>query len=399
LPGYKNPRYFDRQEAFPGIQSQIRGSVEDVDRVIAELIAKVEELKAALTELCRVKVAELGQLKAELSRNVEKALTEVESSLAEEHPRLAPYAALFRDVIESPRPVPLFTYQLEISSHAPFQISYAKIKPQDVPKASSIAATSCPRPPDTNKPTKYFASVCYDSLTLLEISTQQVSQHRLTTNFKGGASFVEMDQRLLMCLGSKPASTATFALDIITYIMTPLQHLSIAREAPGVAKCAGSVYAFGGIDGGERSQNTCEKWNLEGGRWWNTSNSMKHPRAYFTPCLFKACLYLMTTFTQSPVEMFRCETETFEELPIAMPKQLRFGWRSVSFVADEQLCVLTEGEQVARWNIERSREFQVQSTKRACWSTQPPQRDGDQVLIAYDGQVVKFNLVTFSFVA
>ena len=381
-----------------GIQSQIRGSVEDVDRIIAELVAKVEELKAALTALCRVKVAELEQLKAELSRDVEKALMEVENSLAEEHPRLTPYAALFRDVIESPRSVPLFSYQLEINSLAPFQISYARVKPQDVPTASSIATISRSRSSDVNKPAKYFASVCYDSLTLLQISNQQVSQHRLTTSFKGGASFVELDQRLLMCVGCKPASIATLALDIITYVLTSMQPMSIAREAPGVAKCAGSVYAFGGIDGGERSQNTCEKWSLEGSRWRNTT-SMKHARAYFTPCLFKTCLYLMTTFTQSPVEMFRCETETFEELPISMPKQLRFGWRSVSFMADEQLCVLTEGEQMARWNIESSREFQVQSTKRVCWSTQPPQRDGAQVLIAYDGQVVKFNLDTFSFVA
>ena len=214
LPGYKNPRYFDRQEAFPGFQSQIRGSVEDVDRIIAELVAKVEELKAALTALCRVKVAELEQLKAELSRDVEKALMEVENSLAEEHPRLTPYAALFRDVIESPRSVPLFSYQLEINSLAPFQISYARVKPQDVPTASSIATISRSRSSDVNKPAKYFASVCYDSLTLLQISNQQVSQHRLTTSFKGGASFVELDQRLLMCVGCKPASIATLALDI-----------------------------------------------------------------------------------------------------------------------------------------------------------------------------------------
>ena len=360
----------------------------------------MEELKTALTALCREKVSELAQLKAELGRDVEQALREVETSLAENHPRLTSSAALFRDMVERPRSIQLFTYRLECSSQAPLVLKFGRTKLREDPKASPKPQISAPPAPlpEAKKRSNYFASVSYDNLTLYDLNSKQTSGHRLTANLKDGCSFIELDQTLLLCLGSKPASTAASALDLTTFHLTELQALSEAREAPGVGECNAFIYAFGGIEDSGKILNSCEKWSLAGGRW-SSVQSMKYPRAYFTPCQYQARLYLMSTLSHSAVEVFLSETEAFEELAIVIPGQLRLGWRSVAFVAHGELCVLTEGEQVARWKMESSAEFQVSNTKRPCWSTQPPRREGEEVLIAYDGQVVKFNLETFAFVA
>ena len=55
-------------------------------------------------------------------------------------------------------------------------------------------------------------------------------------------------------------------------------------------------------------------------------------------------------------------------LPVGLPGLLEFG-RSVSFVADGEVIVLTECRQMAGWRVDTETEFRVSATDRECWQS------------------------------
>ena len=111
LLSYKDPRYFDRQEAFPTIQAQARQGVTEVDRAVAEYSALVERvIKEIRTSSNRV-IEQLKGIKTTLSADVESALEEVERTLAEQQPLLrSKYGGVFRALVEKPAPFQLFLF-------------------------------------------------------------------------------------------------------------------------------------------------------------------------------------------------------------------------------------------------------------------------------------------------
>ena len=109
--------------------------------------------------------------------------------------------------------------------------------------------------------------------------------------------------------------------------------------------------------------------------------------------------YLAGTYAKDhrAVESFSPLTESFTVLPISLPAQLQLCWNSVSFIANGELCVLTNNKQMARWRVESESEFRLMDIDRKCWSNQQPVIVGTQALIALEGRVVKFSLETYSF--
>ena len=157
---------------------------------------------------------------------------------------------------------------------------------------------------------------------------------------------------------------------------------------------------FGGTDG-KVNLRSCEKMDLSDKRWTDIW-SMTHARGSFTPCHFRSLLYLVSCWREGgrspPVETFNPVTEAFTVLPITLPPQLTLSGRSVSFVANEELCVLTYEKQMARWKVDTEREFRLSDTGEVMWSLQQPVIVGSLLLIACEGGVKQFSLETYTYV-
>ena len=127
---------------------------------------------------------------------------------------------------------------------------------------------------------------------------------------------------------------------------------------------------------------------------------MHYPRSSFTPCVFKALLYLASTWAKDhrAVESFSPHTETFTILPVSLPAELQLDCASVAFVSGGELLVLTEKRQMARWKIGNKGSFRVSATDRGCWSHHPPLIVGAEVYIAKGWKVEKWSLETDRFV-
>lgn len=376
---YKNPRFLTRLEAFPHVREGAINCIEQVDRAIEELTERVKELQAGLSVLCTEKVKELLEIKDCLTRDISIALEEVEKTLAEEEPLLlSQYGPLFRECTEKSAPLQLFTYSIE--TYPPQTLLCVNSR---LPTAQELSFV--PR----------LAGVFKNEAFIYEVKSQIITRHALTVNFGSGGSFVELDRNRLLCVGASPASSAVYTLDLTTFELSRVSSLSIPRCAAGVAKLNSQIHVFGGVDGTETGLRACAKLDLTDKRWTGIGN-MAHPRAYFTPCHFRSLFYLITSWKCPPIETFCIETETFTVLSVSLPPQL--AGASVAFIANEELCVLTEKKLMARWKVNTGGKFRVSYTDTVLWSNQQPLLVGSLALIVYCGCVWQFSLESYSFI-
>jgi hypothetical protein len=243
-----------------------------------------------------------------------------------------------------------------------------------------------------------FASVYNNQVEVLDLRTQQTTQHTISVNFSVGGSYLELDRNTLLCIGARPPSSAVYALNLLTFQLSPLPALSIPRNAPGVAKAVGNIYAFGGFypPNHLKSSEKCSLVNKQ----WQPIASMQHARSDFTPCIFRDLIYLVDGKEHRTVESFCPLTETFTVLPISLPTRFAYDSDTAAFVANGELCLLTHRKQLARWEIVAGNEFRMFKTDRACGSSQAPLIMNSLVLIASssNGKVEKFSLESYSFI-
>lgn len=237
-----------------------------------------------------------------------------------------------------------------------------------------------------------FAAVFNDTIELYNIHSQQSTWSRLPVNFGWGGSFIALDRITMLCIGAYPAATAVYSLDLSSLQLIAMPPLFTPRAAAGVAIAASFVYVFGGYDN-PNYLNSCEKYSLKTKNWLPL-RSMNHRRSHFTPCSFRHLIYLACP-TPTPIESFNPETETFIDLPLSFPRQPHL-FSSLAFVAYEELFLLTNSKQMARWKINEERQFRISTTLKECWSTQPPLVLDSMVLIACTGRVQKFSLELFA---
>ena len=240
-----------------------------------------------------------------------------------------------------------------------------------------------------------FLYVCLvkDSVSILNLESNQTTNHRLPVNFDTGVSYVMLDPYTLLCLGA--STTAVFALSLTSFQFTSLPPLQVSKFRPGLIKIARCVYVFGG---GAPDNKSCEKYCIAPSRWQGLS-SMHFPRYGFTPCATGQVIYLAGALPASSqaVETFNCETEEFTVLSVSLPAQLRYS--SVAFIANGDLCLLTAHKQFASWKIGVDKEFRLSLSDRECWSTQPPLATDSLVFIASvpSRKVEKWDPKTHSF--
>ena len=272
---------------------------------------------------------------------------------------------------------------------SPAQIPFKQVKPSPPPVREEVKQETLPtRGLGSGK----FAAVYFNKVELYDLATQQSVRHNLAVDFGDGGSYIELDSNTLLCVGGFPAAARVVSLDLNSLQLTPLPSLRTPRCGAGVGKIAAWVYVFGG-----QGQASCEKYHLQD-RQWQALASMHHPRSHFTPCVFGALIYLISTSEHRAIETFDPSSEVFTLLSVSLPQQLRLNSRSVAFVSSGEVCLLTNDMQKARWKIETEREFRLSTAGRNCSSTQLPRIVGQVVLIASSGRLEKFSLQSYSFV-
>ena len=242
--------------------------------------------------------------------------------------------------------------------------------------------------------TQLFPCICDCFLRLYNPDTQLITKFPLDVNLVG-STFISLDTNNVLCLGRRPASTGVYDLILTSLQLVVLPGLSTPREAPGAVSCwkTGCVYAFGGY-GHPNDLASSEKYSLSDKRW-EELGAMQEPRSYFTPCHYRALIYLVGY--AAAVETFNPTTEAFALLPLTLPLQLS-DTRSVAFVNHGDLYLLTSTKQAGVWKVDSEGEFRRWRTGETCWSTHQPLVVGSVVLIAWAGKVLKFSLESNSFV-
>ena len=378
-PYYKIQGYAERLqmrlEHFPHVRMQALQQVTCVDKAIQEFTSEIEKAICELEMYRNATLDELNKVKTELGKEIEAALEEVEGTLVQDQPRLTTrYAPLFWAQAEQLQSFELFSYSLKAF---PPQTMVAL----DFQLHSSLFFQ-----------TNLFAAVLGEKLEIYDLNTQQTSRHTLTQAVFGGC--IPLDRETLLFVGEE-----VMTLDLLTFQTTTQAPLLSPRIWPGIAKVGNDVFAFGGQNSDLKILTVCEKWNLQDKRWTRLRN-MHHARNCFTPCHFNSLIYLVSTIVKDhrAVEVFNPGTETFKVLLIPLPAQLVLGCCSVAFVANGELCLLTNNKQKACWKIESECDFRLSYTSRKYWSNQQPRIVGTQVLIACNGRVVKLNLELYNFI-
>lgn len=358
---------------------------------IDQAIAGIERCKVTFIDYFENKINELKKHRISLSKNIAAALEEVGLSLADEQPLLlTKYGSLFRKCTENAGVFPGPSFNLSISSINAINGELGVLTGRE------IISVRCDF--DQDLPAR-LTGVFNDCAFLYDVAEQQLSRHTLSVNFNNGGSYVELDTNTVVCVGANPPSSAVYLLELSSFQLRSLAPLSTPRQSPGVAKTENNLYAFGGWNGNAMLK-TCEKMEFSSHLWTDLRESMAYPRSNFTPCLFRSLFYLVSAnFDLRTIETFDLNTETFAVLPVSLPSELILAKASVAFIYNGELCLLTEGKQMARWEINSAREFRLSNTGEIIWSNQQPLIVGSTAYIACLGDVKRFNLKSFSVVS
>jgi len=200
-----------RTEAFAQVRELAWSSVGQAGQLIEQYTAEVEQAIQALRTQLQQIVANLNEVKTELTWQVQVSLEEVEQTLPEDWPQFnSKYGAAFRQLLESPQPIDLFVF-----SSQPFALPTLTTR---ILSPAEIARDK-------------FVAVYNNGVEVLHLRTQQVTQHALPVNFSVGGSFLELDRNTLLCVGARPSSAAVYALNLLTFQLNPLPRLSVPRNA------------------------------------------------------------------------------------------------------------------------------------------------------------------------
>lgn len=356
-----------------------------IDTEINEIILNAKNKSRLFNEKFQTQLAALRQMKEELERDTEQALNEVEATLLVELPQFTTkYALSFRVLLENNSPFRLFSVDIQTSDEPSITVNAQNLLLDGLAEQTTA-------PADSQIGT--FAAVQGKRVELYNVQSGEAVTYTLSVNFGIGCSYVQLDNSTLLCIGAKPTDKEVYKLDLRSRTLAPQPSLRLSRQGAGVAKAASFVYAFGGSDG-SKARSSCEKYGIQS-RLWQGLRDMLYPRSYFTPCQFRAFIYLASGSVNA-IETFNPETEVFTELPVALPIQFVRDSYSVAFIANGELCLLTTKQQ-AHWRMESASSISLSGINKTLWSTQPPLIVGSIVLIASSGKVEKFNLETNSF--
>jgi len=184
----KIPQYYERlkcrRENFPKVREEAMKGIEVVDQAIGEYSAKVDRTIRELTAHSQVVIEQLRQMKAELMRETNAAIEEVERTLAEDPVLLGTkYGPVLRDMSEAFRPFQIFAFTAKtVNSESILPVDFRLCDPQEMLQQN-------------------FAVLYISNLTLYNPVLPKTTKHSLSLNFSIGASYIELDSNSMLCTG------------------------------------------------------------------------------------------------------------------------------------------------------------------------------------------------------
>jgi len=383
-----------KSEALAKAVAELRRNVERAEQCSTEFADLMQNCINYLSEYRTWWLQQLHTEKEELRSAIETAVQEVTTCLNQGvEPGSALAQAMWTGPIEG---LEVFRYAVSAPDLKSLCESWASYQNNLKSISTRSLHRPLPKPQSSLSPpsSDLFASIAFSKLQLYNLHSHQTTKHPLPVNWTGGESYLPLNEQTLMCLGGDPASTNVYELSLCFLQIAPFPGLSVPRRNAGVVSSRNWVYVFGGDPPVYRD---CEKLGL-GKRQWVRIGGMKYGRSCFTPCAFQALIYLPCPYTTPIIETFNPETESFSCLPIQLPPQMTLHCASVAFIANSELCILTNGQQMALWKVEIEGEFRLFGTNRGCCSSQVPLVVGSVVFIACFGRVERFSLENYAFI-
>ena len=376
--------------------AQYENQLEDLKINIGKVVAEKDSTQVQLgisVEIQKRLDAQLKEIQAQLQTQIkkhedsQKGQLRLSETVKEKQTQIATLTAHLKEMQDSDQRLSGRINQLEVS------LEERERQCQELIREKTTMASTVPAAPN------YFASVYRSKVQLYDLATGELTTHELTVNLGDGGAYAQLDASTLLCVGAHPASVAVYELRLPSCQLVSMFPLNTPRCAPGIVQVEARIYVFGGRDKQLSAFKTCEKMQLSNKRWSSLRNEMFRVRSHFTPCLHNSLVYLPSCrdTDNKAVESFDPETETFNLLNVQLPEKLVLGKASVCFVANEELCLLTLGQQMARLRLESEVEFRLSATDRVCCSTQKPLVLGSLVFIACNGGIQLFTLETYSF--
>jgi hypothetical protein len=146
----------------------------------------------------------------------------------------------------------------------------------------------------------------------------------------GDSAYAVLDRSRLLCCGGNSkcyigmsklgeAVKLAFTIDIATGHVTCLCDMNSARDKCGLIVYRQVAYVFGGNDLGSSltvapCAITSEALSLSTSNTWESMANMSQPRWSFSPCLWKAEIYLCDAFS---TDIFRPESRSFQVKMVA----------------------------------------------------------------------------------
>ena len=400
--GQNLSEYLRKSEAVEMRVAEIRKNLEQIDQCCEHFNVLIENCITYLTDYRSWLLELLHTEREQLLNAIETALQEAYNCLDQ---GTEPVGALAQALWAlPPEELQVFSYSItppDLQSLCQTLASYQnnllslceRLKKPPTPKEARQSLTE-----DRSSSANLFAVVVAKTVIRYDWTTKQLSKDNLSVDFGWGGSFVMVDLQTLLCMGGDSPTTAVYGLHLPSLQLTALPPHRTPRCAAAVAKATHFVYVFGGRDNTDNDLKSCEKYDLQS-KQWMPLRDMREKRCCFSTCSFRALIYLPCPRLTLSIEVFNPETEVFTVFPIALPQKLKGNW-SVSFIANEELFVLTQQKQMGRLRIESEKKFRLSTTDREVGSTQPPLIVDSLVLIAngYNGKVEKFSLQTYAFV-
>ena len=384
--------YMRKNQALTKAVAQLQKNLERVEQYCVEFADLMQNCINYLTEYRTWGLQQLQTEKEELALAVETAIQEATNCMDQ---GVEPVSALGRAMLTLPtEELQVFSYTVSTPDLPTLCQSWAHYQNhlKTLCERFNLLPEEVKELPPSQVPRDLFAAIGEgNSMQLYDFHTHNTTQHTLPIQVHSG--YIQVDRTTVLIVGRE-----VLTLDLLTLQITPLPSLLTPRGWVGVAQLGNTVFAFGG--GGLFSPMTvCEKSSIPPTHW-TPLPPMHYARSYFTPCVFKALLYLAAG-DHKAVESFSPLTETFTVLPVSLPPDLKLGCSSVAFVANGELFLLTNHGQMARWKIENEAHFCVSNIGRSRWSFHPPLIMGTEVYIANNasgGKVEKWSLDANKFV-
>lgn len=329
---HKAPGYIERlQQRTVAIESgkaTLLSNLEAMDRCIADVTQKVNEVIQVIWDYGQTTVAELTEKRRKLEESMKLSIAEAEGSLYEDTPNLqTPLSGLLREYTES--------------NHSSLQLfSYAispQVLPTPLPSLLTYSLSTNPAVPDK------LVRLYKDSLLILDVLTGVKQEFHLPVSIYPIHRYCLISSISLILVGGKE----TFFISLSNADISKLQPPNVGHFHPGMLAVKQEVYVFGG------NCSNCEKLSID--LVWSNLPNMRQERHAFSPCLYEMEIYLASS-DSSDIEIFSLNTASFRLFPISYPAIKN---NSISFIFDKTFTIITCNRQKAELDLGTGSSFVI----------------------------------------